>query len=67
VSFIFAATTTRTPGDHWRINFYRIETLPSENKKRITPFRKFQAWSPTLTREPNFHEPRRLGWIEFVR
>ena len=43
------------PGDHWRMNLYRAESLPKPASL---------AWSPTW--EDDFHIPRRFDEIVFV-
>ena len=45
------------PTQPWRANFYRVEG-------NVEP-RKYMAWQPTHTPEPNFHVPERFGRIEF--
>jgi hypothetical protein len=46
------------PGTVWRVNFYRID-------HRRGGEIECSAWSPTLTREPDFHVPPRFGYLEF--
>ncbi len=46
------------PGDHWRVNFCRIDRPPG------VP-RELTAWSPTG--RANFHTPERFGVLEFAR
>jgi len=41
----------------WRVNFYRVEG-------KIEP-RKYMAWQPTMTPQPNFHVPERFGRMRF--
>lgn len=43
------------PGDHWRLNLYRVEQRPAASEL---------AWSPTL--QNDFHVPRRFGEIIFT-
>jgi len=43
------------PGDHWRLNLYRVEKLPTPAEL---------AWSPTL--KSDFHFPSRFGEIVFT-
>jgi alpha-galactosidase len=50
-------TSTFDPKKAWRANFYRVEG-PKEP-------RFYSAWSPTLTREPNFHVPAAFGHLVF--
>lgn len=38
----------------WRANFFRIDRGPID---------EFSAWSPTLTRPPDFHVPERFGFL----
>lgn len=44
-------------GDCWRANFYRIDRSERGDL--------FAAWSPTLTRAPDFHVPGRFGRLVF--
>jgi hypothetical protein len=50
--------TGRPPaeGEVWRANFYRIDRAEEG---------EFSCWSPTLADPPNFHVPRRFGFVEF--
>jgi len=41
----------------WRVNFYRVEGK--------TEPRKYMAWQPTMTPEPNFHVPEKFGMMRF--
>ncbi len=41
----------------WRVNFYRIEG-PEEP-------RRYMAWRPTYTPQPNFHVPEAFGTMRF--
>ncbi|HEY6118525.1 MAG TPA: carbohydrate-binding family 9-like protein [Pyrinomonadaceae bacterium] len=43
------------PGDHWRLNLYRVEQRPAASEL---------AWSPTL--QNDFHVPRKFGEIVFT-
>jgi len=43
----------------WRGNLYRIER-PRDGEP------EFSAWSPTLTRPADFHQPARFGTLELV-
>ncbi len=45
-----------TAGERWRANFYRIDRAGEG---------EFSCWSPTLADPPNFHIPRRFGWLVF--
>lgn len=45
------------PNSTWRVNFYRVEGS-------IEP-RKYLAWQPTMTAEPNFHVPEKFGRMRF--
>ncbi|MGH9946229.1 MAG: carbohydrate-binding family 9-like protein [Pyrinomonadaceae bacterium] len=51
----------RTPkaGDVWLGNLFRCVGKD--------PHRGYLAWSPTLTKKPNFHVPEKFGEFEFVR
>jgi hypothetical protein len=44
------------PGDSWRCNLFRCIGI---GKKR------YLAWQPTYTVEPNFHAPEAFGWLTF--
>jgi len=46
------------PALPWRANFYRIEG-------GVEP-RKYMAWQPTRTPEPNFHVPGKFGVLKFA-
>jgi alpha-galactosidase len=46
------------PAVPWQANFYRVEG-------RADP-RRYMAWQPTLTPEPNFHVPERFGILRFL-
>ena len=45
------------PRKEWRANFYRVEGM-------IEP-RKYMAWQPTHTPQPNFHVPEKFGRLVF--
>jgi alpha-galactosidase len=45
------------PNATWRVNFYRVEGK--------TEPRKYMAWQPTMTAQPNFHVPERFGVLRF--
>jgi hypothetical protein len=45
-----------TEGETWRANFYRIGRAGEG---------EFSCWSPTLADPPNFHVPRRFGFLNF--
>ena len=42
---------------NWRVNFFRVE---GETEPRF-----YSAWSPTYSREPNFHVPGAFGKLAF--
>jgi len=50
-------TANFDPSEGWRLNFYRVEG-------RTEP-RKYMAWQPTMTPEPNFHVPEKFGVLRF--
>jgi alpha-galactosidase len=50
-------TTHFDPTQPWRANFYRVEG-------KIEP-RKYMAWQPTHTPQPNFHVPEKFGTLHF--
>jgi alpha-galactosidase len=52
-----AITKRFDPGSVWRANFYRIEG-PKEP-------RRYMAWRPTHTPQPNFHVPKAFGTMRF--
>jgi alpha-galactosidase len=52
-----AITKQFDPSSVWRVNFYRIEG-PKEP-------RRYMAWRPTLTPQPNFHVPEAFGTMRF--
>ncbi|MBV9183863.1 MAG: carbohydrate-binding family 9-like protein, partial [Acidobacteria bacterium] len=52
-----ALTSRFDPGIPWRVNFYRVEG------KREP--RRYLAWQPTGTPQPNFHVPRAFGILRF--
>jgi alpha-galactosidase len=54
-----ALTSDFDPNIAWRVNFYRIEGKE--------PDRKYFAWRPTNTPEPNFHVPSAFGTLLFSR
>jgi hypothetical protein len=54
-----ALTTHFDPAQPWRANFYRVEG-------KVEP-RKYMAWQPTHTPQPNFHVPERFGILTFCR
>ncbi|MFQ6096960.1 MAG: carbohydrate-binding family 9-like protein [Armatimonadota bacterium] len=56
--FLDAPNQPPEPGDVWRINLYRVD----KDGTKV----EFQAWSPTLTEEPNFHVPERFGRLVFA-
>lgn len=44
-------------GDRWRMNLYRIE----RSDGRV----EYSCWSPVLGEKPNYHRPRRFGYLVF--
>jgi len=52
-----ALTEDFAPGAVWRVNFFRVEG-------RQEP-RRYMAWQPTGTPEPNFHVPSAFGGLRF--
>ena len=44
-------------GERWRVNLFRCVGLDPE--------RRYLAWQPTRTPEPNFHVPQVFGWLVF--
>ena len=46
------------PAQPWRVNFFRVEGK--------TEPRRYMAWQPTNTPEPNFHVPERFGKLRFA-
>jgi len=50
-------TPTFDPKQGWRVNFFRVE---GEAEPRF-----YSAWSPTHSREPNFHVPGAFGNLVF--
>jgi alpha-galactosidase len=54
---IEAITKQFAPSSVWRVNFYRIEG-PAEP-------RRYMAWLPTNTPQPNFHVPEAFGTMRF--
>jgi len=52
-----ALTTHFDPAQPWHANFYRVEG-------KVEP-RKYMAWQPTHTAEPNFHVPEKFGTLNF--
>src|SRR6266496_4603479 len=51
-------TAKLVSGPIWRANFYRVEG-------RMEP-RRYMAWQPTHTPQPNFHIPEAFGSMHFV-
>jgi len=45
------------PATTWRANFYRVEGKSEP--------RRYMAWRPTLTPQPNFHVPDKFGVLRF--
>ncbi len=61
----FEAMLTRFPGlkppeegEVWRLNLFRISG--------VHPERRYFAWRPTFTREPDFHVPAAFGNLMFL-
>lgn len=52
-----ALTAKFDPHIAWRVNFYRVEG-------KAEP-RRYLAWQPTMTPQPNFHVPERFGRMRF--
>jgi hypothetical protein len=52
-----ALTSNFDPHSTWRVNFYRVEGK--------TEPRKYMAWQPTMSPQPNFHVPGRFGRMRF--
>ena len=52
-----ALTKNFDPSAAWRVNFYRVEG-------QIEP-RKYMAWQPTMSPQPNFHVPEKFGTMRF--
>jgi alpha-galactosidase len=50
-------TTRFDPSSAWRANFYRIEGAKEP--------RRYMAWRPTHTQQPNFHVPEAFGALRF--
>jgi alpha-galactosidase len=50
-------TAAFDPAKSWRANFYRVE---GEREPR-----RYMAWQPTYTPEPNFHVPHAFGQLRF--
>jgi hypothetical protein len=46
-------------GAKWRANLYRCVGKD--------PARGYLAWQPTLTPQPNFHVPKKFGWLRFTK
>ena len=54
---ISSLTAKFDPRESWRVNFYRVEGK--------TEPRRYMAWRPTMTDQPNFHVPERFGVMRF--
>jgi alpha-galactosidase len=54
-----AFTANFDPHATWRGNFYRVEGKAEA--------RKYMAWQPTMTPQPNFHVPEAFGTLRFNR
>ena len=48
---------TPRAGERWRANLFRCAGTD--------PLRRYLAWQPTHTEQPNFHVPERFGWLHF--
>lgn len=55
---IRALTAHFDPAKVWRANFYRVEGK--------TEPRKYLAWQPTHSPQPNFHVPKAFGTLRFA-
>jgi hypothetical protein len=58
---IVGARGTPSPGEEWRINFFRADGKGDNRHRRL------MAWSPVPGEKPNFHTPRRFGLIRFEK
>lgn len=54
---IRALTANFDPGREWRVNFFRVEGQSEP--------RRYMAWQPTRTPEPDFHVPESFGVLRF--
>lgn len=54
---IKALTANFDPSATWRLNFFRVEG-------KAEP-RRYMAWQPTMTPQPNFHVPEKFGTLRF--
>jgi alpha-galactosidase len=54
-----ALTKNFDPSATWRVNFYRVEGKSEP--------RKYMAWQPTMSPQPNFHMPEKFGSLRFKR
>jgi len=52
-----ALTRNFDPNESWQVNFYRVEGK--------TEPRRYMAWRPTHTPQPNFHVPEAFGLLTF--
>jgi alpha-galactosidase len=52
-----ALTESYSPQQSWRVNFYRVEGKSEP--------RRYMAWQPTHTPQPNFHVPEKFGTMIF--
>jgi alpha-galactosidase len=52
-----ALTANFNPDAEWRTNFFRVEG-------KVEP-RRYMAWQPTYTPQPNFHIPEAFGVLKF--
>lgn len=54
----FSGLQTPEVGDVWRVNLFRISG--------VHPHRRYVAWRPTYTTEPDFHVPAAFGNLIFL-
>ena len=55
---LLSLTRSFDPARPWRANFYRVEGQ--------TEPRRYLAWQPTFTPQPNFHVPEAFGILRFA-
>jgi alpha-galactosidase len=56
---LHSLTSQFDPSSVWRATFFRVEGAAEP--------RKYFAWQPTHTPEPNFHVPGAFGRLKFIR
>ncbi|MGH9433622.1 MAG: carbohydrate-binding family 9-like protein, partial [Terriglobia bacterium] len=61
IAALAGANYTPSPGDEWRINFFRADGKGDNEHRRLL------AWSPVPAKTANFHTPRRFGIIRFAK